>query len=137
MAIKERRLEKGWSRKDLQAATELSYPYLSEIESGKKMPSTQVLRRIGEALGVEAHALLEAAERGREPRGWIAPRKSHFHESVAASMSPPDASFDLMAAPPPMDAEMEDPVSELLHLIAALPEEEIVLLLQLARRLAR
>jgi transcriptional regulator with XRE-family HTH domain len=129
--IKQRRLELGLSRKDLQEATGLSYPYLSEIETGKKMPSTQVLRRVAEALGTEASELLQAAEQISKARGKTPP-PAHFH---SASASPavkvsarPSGAFDR--------ALDEDPAIELLRLAQRLPSEDRALLLDLARRLA-
>jgi transcriptional regulator with XRE-family HTH domain len=61
-AIRVLRAERGLERKELAARCGISYPYLSEIESGKKRPSSQALRAIAEALGVPPHELLATAE---------------------------------------------------------------------------
>jgi transcriptional regulator with XRE-family HTH domain len=132
-AIKRCRIERGMSRRDLQEATGRSYPYLSEIEAGKKAPSTQVLGQISAALGMEMHELIETAERGREPRGWVAPRKSHFHKAAMASPMEVDAMLDGPAAP---SASAQDPVDELVHLASRLPDDDLALLVDFARRLA-
>lgn len=132
-AIKRCRIERGMSRRDLQEATGRSYPYLSEIEAGKKAPSTEVLGQISEALGMEMHELIEAAERGHEPRGWVAPRQSHFHKAAMASPMEADA---MLAAPAPSLASPQDPLDELVHLANRLPEEDLALLIKFARRLA-
>jgi transcriptional regulator with XRE-family HTH domain len=134
-AIKRCRIERGMSRRDLQEATGRSYPYLSEIEAGKKAPSTEVLGQISAALGMEMHELIEAAERGHEPRGWVAPRLSHFHRAAVAS--PKEMEVDAMLdapAPPPVSAQ--DPVDELVHLASQLSDDDLALLVDFARRLA-
>ena len=61
-AIRLLRVERGLERKDLAARSGLSYPYLSEIESGKKRASSQALLAIAQALGVRPHELLATAD---------------------------------------------------------------------------
>jgi transcriptional regulator with XRE-family HTH domain len=61
-AIKVHRALLGMERKDLAEAAGLSYPYLAEIENGKKRPSSKVLRSMAEALGLRPSQLLETAE---------------------------------------------------------------------------
>jgi transcriptional regulator with XRE-family HTH domain len=94
-AIRQLRAARKLTRRELERATGLSYPYLSEIEAGKKSPSTRTLRTIADALGLEAHELLETAETG-DPRTWTAPRRSHFHEAPAT--------FGLIASSPPPES---------------------------------
>jgi transcriptional regulator with XRE-family HTH domain len=132
-AIKRCRIERGMSRKDLQEATGRSYPYLSEIEAGKKAPSTEVLGQISAALGMEMHELIEAAERGHEPRGWVAPRQSHFHKAALASPMEVDA---MLEPPVPSSASRHDPIDELLHLASRLSDDDLALLIDFARRMA-
>ena len=130
-AIKRCRIERGMSRRDLQEATGRSYPYLSEIEGGKKAPSTEVLGEIAAALDMEMHELIEQAARGREPRGWVAPRESHFHR---ASM-PPEMAYEAIpsaASAPPSG----DPIDELIQVAAGLPRNDLNLLIDIARRMA-
>lgn len=62
-AIKVARTEQGLERKELARASGISYPYLSEIEKGKKRASTEVLLPIAQALGLKQSELLERAER--------------------------------------------------------------------------
>jgi len=61
-AIKVTRTEQGLERKELARLSGLSYPYLSEIEKGKKRASTQAMRPIAQALGLKQSQLLERAE---------------------------------------------------------------------------
>ena len=65
-AIKVARTEQGIERKELARLSGLSYPYLSEIEKGKKRASTEALLPIAQALGLKQSELLERAERLQE-----------------------------------------------------------------------
>lgn len=56
------RLERGMKRKDLAAATGISYPFLAEIENGKKWPSFQSLDVIAAALRTTNLDLLTRAK---------------------------------------------------------------------------
>jgi len=62
-AIRVTRTEQGLERKELARLSGLSYPYISEIEKGKKRASTEALRPIARALGLRQSELLERAER--------------------------------------------------------------------------
>jgi transcriptional regulator with XRE-family HTH domain len=105
-AIRHLRTERGFTRRQLEKATGLSYPYLSEIEAGKKSPSSRSLRVIADALGLEAHELMETAEAGAESRSGTAPRGSPFHESPSPfrlsveSPVPPSPAAQLSMKPP-------------------------------------
>jgi transcriptional regulator with XRE-family HTH domain len=58
------RMEHGMKRKDLVVATGsgISYPFLAEIENGKKWPSFRVLDVLAEALGCSSLYLLGRAK---------------------------------------------------------------------------
>jgi len=74
-AIRVTRTEQGLERKELARLAGLSYPYLSEIEKGKKRASTEALLPIARALGLRQSELLERAERLLErglPRSELA-----------------------------------------------------------------
>ena len=62
-AVKELRERHGMSRKSLAIRSGVSYPYLSEIESGKKRLSARALLLVSRGLEVKPYELLEAAER--------------------------------------------------------------------------
>jgi transcriptional regulator with XRE-family HTH domain len=51
--IAEARKEKGLSGADLSRRSLISGAYLSDIESGKRSPSVETLRRLEEALGLD------------------------------------------------------------------------------------
>lgn len=56
------RLARGWKRKDYARVVGISYPYLSEIETGVKEPSLAVLRQLAVPLGVPPSLLMRLAE---------------------------------------------------------------------------
>jgi len=57
-----RRAELGLKRNDLRDRSDLSYPYLAELENGTKQPSQAALAAIAEALELRPSELLERAE---------------------------------------------------------------------------
>lgn len=61
-AIKVERVTRGLSRREFADLTDLSYPYLSEIENGRKFPTSATLEKIALALDLRPSALLAAAE---------------------------------------------------------------------------
>src|SRR3954469_19316467 len=62
-AIRVLRTERGMERKDLAEAAGLSYPYVSEIETGKKRASSKALFVIAQALGVRTPEVLALGDR--------------------------------------------------------------------------
>jgi transcriptional regulator with XRE-family HTH domain len=60
--IKVLRTDLGLGRKDLATRAGISYSYLTEIENGNKPASTSVLVPIADALGLQLHELIAAAE---------------------------------------------------------------------------
>ncbi|WP_146766441.1 helix-turn-helix domain-containing protein [Micromonospora saelicesensis] len=61
-AIQVRRAELGLKRKELAERALLSYPYLSELETGTKTPSAKALRQLADALELSQAELLERAD---------------------------------------------------------------------------
>jgi transcriptional regulator with XRE-family HTH domain len=150
-AIRARRKRLGLSRKDLEHETEISYPYLSEIEAGKKNPSNIMLQRIGDALQTSPSELMAAAEQA------MAQPSAPARETVSQErmMSPAPMMSPATAAPPPsakasritkgffhrsaaadtdLGSPAEDPLIELLRIAKSLPRHELELLLEVARR---
>ena len=143
-AIRVIRTEHGMTRKGLAERSGLSYPYISEIETGKKSPSSKALRSIADAIGIPPHELLAAAETlAMGPRSWSSPsRRSFFHESEAMrTRAEPTEDFamarlSMLDAAPPAPAAMPnagppaaDDAQELLERFEALsgPDRELVL----------
>ena len=69
-AIKVIRTERGRSRRDLATATGISYSYLGHVETGRKIPSPDVLLKIAQALDISTGDLLSRA-RNRSPMGAV------------------------------------------------------------------
>ncbi len=150
-AIRVIRTEQGLSRKELAERSGLSYPYVSEIETGKKSPSSKALRAIADAVGLPPHELFAAAETlALGPRSWTSPsRRSFFHESAEAMRPRAEptedfhmarlARFDAEAVPALM-ASMgppdEDATAELVRRFEALSEADRALVLDFLRRLS-
>jgi transcriptional regulator with XRE-family HTH domain len=61
-AITIRRVELGLSRNELRDRSGLSYPYVAELEKGKKSASGRALAAIASALEMRPHELLARAE---------------------------------------------------------------------------
>jgi transcriptional regulator with XRE-family HTH domain len=134
------RTERGMERKDLAEAAGLSYPYLAEIEKGRKRPSARVLEAIAEALGVRVHELFEGAET----------RVMDVDASLARPMAARVAATAMRPPPPPrrwfgtrsMTADQVPPdttstaLRELTELIERMRPEDMERILDLARRLA-
>ncbi len=70
------------SRRDLADATGLSYPYVSQIETGYRMPSAPAMRSLADALGLRPESLFDAippaaprdAGRAVQPAALFEPR---------------------------------------------------------------
>ncbi|MFC4561907.1 helix-turn-helix domain-containing protein [Nocardiopsis mangrovi] len=58
-ALRRIRLEQGRTLRDVADAAQVSLPYLSEIERGRKEPSSEVLAAIHRALGLRLIDLLD------------------------------------------------------------------------------
>jgi transcriptional regulator with XRE-family HTH domain len=50
----------GMSRRDLAESTGLSYPYISQLETGYRMPSSPAMRSLADALGLRVDSLFDA-----------------------------------------------------------------------------
>ncbi|TIC86704.1 helix-turn-helix domain-containing protein [Nocardioides sp. GY 10113] len=61
-AIAARREELGMSRKELAQATGLSYPYIAQIETGYRLPSTKHQVALSRTLGLSLDELFGTAE---------------------------------------------------------------------------
>jgi transcriptional regulator with XRE-family HTH domain len=179
-AVRVLRTERGLERKDLAGAAGMSYAYLSEIETGKKRPSSKALFVIAEALGVRPAELLALGDRyaggpagaapssarpSDPPQRLAAPPPPASRPSPVAAASEPAAewrwferggataqpapmqrgfSVEAMAAAPDSEPRSEPPDErrrELLERLgeaaAALPDDDLAALLDLARRMAR
>jgi transcriptional regulator with XRE-family HTH domain len=134
-AIRVIRTAKGINRRELAERSGVSYPYLSEIEAGKKTPSSQRVEDIAAAIGVPVHELWRYAEELQAGAEVMADealpvRGRYFHAPPASPMVAP------ASAPPQADAG-PDVVDEVTLIARRLPEEDARLLLDFARRLEK
>jgi transcriptional regulator with XRE-family HTH domain len=134
-AIKVTRTEQGLERKELARLSGLSYPYVSEIEKGKKRASTEALRPIAMALGFRQSELIERAEQLLE-RGLSTPEPSKTVRRGRTLAKQPLArvyQFQPVGAESVGDAGMRELVSRARRLAA----DDFNRVLDLVRRLAR
>lgn len=135
-AIQTTRTGRGMSRRELAERAGISYPYLSEIENGKKRASSAALIEIANVLGLRPHHLMEMAEsmgppadaitqEMQEPPDWFG-----THHAVAAMSAPP---------PPAMRMGMARGASsvrdEAHALIDAIDDRDLAMVISLLRRL--
>lgn len=162
-AIKVLRFRRGLERKDLANASGVSYPYLAEIENGKKRPSSRTLLAVAGALGLRPDELLASAEelRGDTKEPDVLPVESPAMPSVASAalserVSPSSARTPIRrwfsgpretdaSSPPEPEPEagrpaasgrQEEALEELRGLLSRMAPEDVERLLDLARRLA-
>lgn len=111
--IKVIRTDRGQSRRDLAREADISYSYVTEIENGRKPPSSPVLLRIAEALDVTPSELLAEAESRAEARLASYQLAAEYSGD---SIQPPSARRRLSrhlaapSAPAPSDVPAEAPV---------------------------
>src|SRR4051812_29246198 len=109
-AIRVLRTERGMERKELAEAAGLSYPYLSEIETGRKRPSSKALFVIAEALGVRPSEVLALGDRyGGRTSSSSGPPPASVAQALpampmAAAPSQPPAPAAFAGAPPARSA---------------------------------
>ena len=134
-AIKVTRTEQGLERKELARLSGLSYPYLSEIERGKKRASTEAMRPIARALGLRQSQLLERAElllerglSGSQPPGAV-PRGRALARQPLARVYRLDPSGS--------DSTNQAGFQELVARAGQLAADDFNRVLDLVRRLAR
>lgn len=65
--VQQRREELGLGRRELAERSDVSYPYLSQIETGDRDPSLRVLRKLSEALEVPVEQLAGLVS----PSAWL------------------------------------------------------------------
>lgn len=134
----------GYSRKELAERGGISYPYLSEIEAGKKEPSARALAALAQALGIRQHQLLELADRyadGEDP-AEIAEDLAPMSPVVAHSMAMPasrswfrgdreEVASKAMRQQPP-----RGPLEEAHKRLDSLDDRDLRMVLELLRRLS-
>jgi transcriptional regulator with XRE-family HTH domain len=133
-AIKVTRVELGFERKELARLSGLSYPYLSEIEKGKKRASTEALLPIARALGLRHSELLERAE-GLLERGLSSSQPPRTARGRASGRGTLARVYQLKATRG--DPAVEAGLHELTTRAGRLGADDFNRVLDLVRRLAR
>jgi transcriptional regulator with XRE-family HTH domain len=166
-AVKVLRTQFGLSRKELAAASGLSYAYLADIETGRGRPSSKALLAIAQALGVSASTLMREAERyearaiGDDAPADAAASRASSAAAIDEPTPPPesrwfhtsaDRGVTMMAAEPDdaptrrdlqrlarsrIAGQREQMRAEILAIVDGLPQEDVEMVLWLARRLLR
>jgi transcriptional regulator with XRE-family HTH domain len=131
-AIKVARTERDLDRKALAKMAGISYAHLADIESGRGRPSSTVLRAVAKALGMSPGTLLEIAE--SRSSGPAVPQIA-----AMASPAPPSPSdeWTVWSRSRPSTSDPTSLRGELHSLIERLESDDLSILLDLARRLAR
>ncbi|HEY8589018.1 MAG TPA: helix-turn-helix transcriptional regulator [Naasia sp.] len=105
VALRDARLRRGMTLRQLADASKVSLPYLSEIERGRKEASSEILATVSRVLGLPLSALL--VETGRRLGNAEAPvldltarRRERTHELPASGAAASTARRDtqLLAA---------------------------------------
>lgn len=65
--VQQRRHELGLSRKELADRSEMSYPYVSQIETGDRDPSLRTMRKLAEVLEVPVEDMASLVA----PNAWV------------------------------------------------------------------
>ena len=130
-AIKLLRTEQGVERKELADRAGISYSYLAEIENGNKPPSSSVLVVLAEALGLRPHQIHAAADNLTERR------EGQTTLLADESLGKPETQMRvaaMMASPSSLDRS-PNRRQEIIELLDQLSEQDLALVLDLARRL--
>ena len=132
-AIKVARTERGLERKELARLSDLSYPYVSEIEAGTKRASTESIQAIARVLGLSLSELLERAERALDLSGPLRMQTTARMADSPASMARPAHRVHSRSAASPSKNELKELASRAGRLAA----DDFHRVLDLVRRLTR
>jgi transcriptional regulator with XRE-family HTH domain len=89
--VQQRRHELSLSRRDLAAASGVSYPYVSQIETGDRDPSLKTLRRLAEILELPMESLATLVS----PEDWMSPEPALPAMRLSSRAISHDDSVDL------------------------------------------
>ncbi len=134
--IKARREELGLSRRDLVDASGLSYPYVSQLETGYRLPSHRALAALAEALELSPNELsasipYEEALASSDLRSPRKPRSSRQRQDWYSNPQYVMADSAEAAPPPPDPTRVAQQIADL---VGALPKDQRLDALNLAQR---
>jgi transcriptional regulator with XRE-family HTH domain len=137
--------ERGLQRKELALASDISYSYLSAIESGQKIPSGTLQNNLARALGVEVSQLFamandQMAADAQEELVQFRDEPLMVEEEATVSWSD-DASENWQPrehTSPRLDARMSQSgaLAELRALLPTMSPEDAAMVVSMARRLS-
>ena len=133
--IQSRREQMGLRRRDLVEATGLSYPYISQLETGYRLPSDRALRDLAAALSLDPAELLAVMPEERRttssPLAAAASTTPRWHLNPAAVM--PDALRES-----PRERSADDVVIDILRQLEPMDADAAIdVLAEVQRRLVR
>ena len=85
VVLRATREARGMSRRDLAEASGLSYPYVSELETGVKYPSDRALHNLAAALDMDS-AELEARARSSESEAAVGAAVGSLQAAATAAV---------------------------------------------------
>lgn len=140
------RTERRMSRGEIAKRAGISYSYLAAIENGTKTPSTDVSMAIAEVLGVQLHELYAAAEARTSSNAGTQGRQRwrQLMETARPGQSGSGSLREMARAGFPVSEPDGAPagrsdlgaVTELRQLLHHLDDDDVELILQMARKLA-
>ena len=144
--VQELRSDLGFDRKGLAEAADISYSYLSAIESGQKIPSGTFQNNLARTLGVDVSQLLAMANdrlvaNDDQAQFQMSSIESVFEDSPSAGYSP-DARSGPQSLGGPMSTERDRGMSqsgalaELRALLPSMSPEDAAMVVSMARRLS-
>jgi transcriptional regulator with XRE-family HTH domain len=130
-----RRHELGLSRREVADASGLSYPYVSQLETGYRLPSHKAIAALADALELDPGELSASIPYGEalassDVRSSRSQRSARSREGWHAN--PQYQTVEASAAPRPADAE--EVARQIADLVRALPRGERLDALHLAQR---
>jgi transcriptional regulator with XRE-family HTH domain len=137
--LKARREQLGLSRRDVVDATGLSYPYVSQLETGYRLPSHRALAALAEALEMSPNELsasiryeeaLASSDLGSPRKPRAARRRGDWYGNPRYVAAEPSAA---LSQPPPVP----DPrrvAQQISELVGDLPADQRLDALSLAQR---
>jgi transcriptional regulator with XRE-family HTH domain len=91
--LEHRRRELGLTRRDLAEQTELSYPYVSQLEAGDRQPSLKTMRALAPVLGIRTEDLAAVVAGG----DWATPSGSSYAsapDAMSVGSAPDSPSYN-------------------------------------------
>ena len=117
----EQRKRRGMSRSQLAEAAELSYPYISQLETGIRKPSRKAANELARALGVDVSELEGAIPGDAEDPLQLQRAEMFISERLSDSAGPSSLEPMAMAGPPAYSGSTEwtreDLIGQMLDLL--------------------